>query len=221
MNKFNIGDQVRVVKNGGNATKFFNPEIHLDHMGVYQFNNWEELIFTVYGESKLYKGHGVTVDELCYPVSFEGKEIGYVYESRLELAQKKDGYIYTGESEQRFTNGKTYYLVPGKSINDPFAFIDNLGTEDGFFHRNHELFKPVNDIVVDPKQMQLNQKIKKAVLLLTNGTDVIRLTLDAPSSFPIMVYGTTMTMECQQGYGETYCKEVLGLEPEIINLRAK
>lgn len=221
MNKFNIGDKVKVIRNGRNATKFFNPKIHLDLMGVYQFDNWKELIFTICGEPELYIGYGISSDELCYPVSFEDKEIGYVYELGLELVQCKKGYIYTGTDDGSFTYGKIYYLRPGKSLDSIRAFVNDEGIPDGKFGNNEKYFKPVNNIVEEHKQIQLNLKIKKAILLLTDGTDVIRLALDAPSSFPNMGYDTTMTMECQQNYGETYCKEVLGLEPETINLRTK
>ena len=159
MNKFNIGDQVKVVKFGVNASRFFNRAVHSNESGVYQFKDWINLVFEVCEDPKLFRALNRVDDELCYPVSFEGKEIGYVYESGLEK--------------------------------------------------------------VEPKQMQPNLKIKKAILLLTGGTDVIKLTIDAPSSFPDMGYDTTITMECKQGYGETYCKEILGLNPEIISLRTK
>ena len=219
MNKFNIGDQVKVTSRGSNASTFFNPEIHSHDFGVYQFGNWQELIFEICGEPKLWIGDKYIPNELCYPVSFEGKEIGYVYESGLELVQNKDEYVYIGSSSDCFTRGEIYHLVPRKSLEDCFAFIDNNGNSNGYGPRNKELFVLINEYVEEPKQMQLNLKIKKAILLLTSGTDVIKLTIDAPSSFPKMNYDSVMTLECSQEYGETYCKEVLGLEPEIINLR--
>lgn len=221
MNKFKIGDKVKVIKFLKNASTFFNRHIHTSQYGVYQFDNWRKLVFEICRDPKLYKGSEIAKDELCYPVSLGGKEIGYVYESGLELVQKKGGYIYIKESDENWTNGKIYYLNPGKSINDINAFTDDHGYLHGWYPNNFKFFKPVNDIEEEPGQMQLNLKIKKAILLLTDGTDVIRLTLDAPSSFPKMNYDSVMTMECQQGYGETYCKEVLGLAPEIINLRTK
>ena len=56
--------------------------------------------------------------------------------------------------------------------------------------------------------MELRVKIKKVHLIRTHGTDIISLT-----AFPIMKYDTVIKIECQQGYGEEYCRTVLGLEP--------
>ena len=221
MNKFNIGDQVKVTSRGSNASTFFNPEIHSHVFGVYQFDNWRELMFEICGEPKLWIGDKHIPNELCYPISFEGKEIGYVYEPGLELMQCKKGYIYTGTDDGSFTYSKIYYLRPNKSLDSSLAFIDDNGIPNGKFENNRKYFKPVIDIAVEPKQMQLNLKIKKAILLLTDGTDMIRLVIDGRSSLPDMDCDTTVTIECQQGYGETYCNEVLSLEPEIINLRTE
>jgi len=67
--------------------------------------------------------------------------------------------------------------------------------------------------------MDIKLKVKKIKLLLTSGTDIISITLDEDSSFPNMNYDTTMKIECQQGYGEEYCKNIIGLKPEIIDVR--
>jgi hypothetical protein len=66
--------------------------------------------------------------------------------------------------------------------------------------------------------MELKVKIKEVKLLRTNGTDLINIILDENSSFPIMKYDTVIKIECQQGYGEEYCKETLGLIPKIIDV---
>jgi len=66
--------------------------------------------------------------------------------------------------------------------------------------------------------MELNLKIKKVDLLITKGTDIISIVLDEESSFPIMKYDTVMKIECQKGYGEEYCKKVLGIIPKIIDV---
>jgi hypothetical protein len=68
-------------------------------------------------------------------------------------------------------------------------------------------------------KLNLNLKIKNVDLLLTSGTDLINITLDEPTSFPIMGYETIMKIECQKGYGEEYCLNVLGVEPTIKDVR--
>lgn len=67
--------------------------------------------------------------------------------------------------------------------------------------------------------MKLNIKVKRVVLLKTNGTDLINITIDDKSSFPNMNYDTIMKLECQKGYGEEYCNKILGLVPEIKDVR--
>jgi hypothetical protein len=67
--------------------------------------------------------------------------------------------------------------------------------------------------------MEIQLKIKKIDVLLTSGTDIINIFLDAESSFPIMQYDTVMKIECQKGYGEEYCKKIFGIIPTIKNCR--
>lgn len=65
---------------------------------------------------------------------------------------------------------------------------------------------------------ELKVKIKKVDLLITTGTDLICIILDEESAFPILKYDTTIKIECQKGYGETYCKNILKIIPNIINV---
>lgn len=67
--------------------------------------------------------------------------------------------------------------------------------------------------------MELKINIKRVDLLLTQGTDIINIVLDEASSFPIMKYDTVMKIECQKGYGDEYCKNVLGVTPIIKDVR--
>jgi hypothetical protein len=67
--------------------------------------------------------------------------------------------------------------------------------------------------------MEWTIKIKKVELLRTHGTDLINITLDEKSAFPIMNYDTVMKIECQQGFGEEYCKNILKVTPKIIDVR--
>lgn len=69
--------------------------------------------------------------------------------------------------------------------------------------------------------MHLEFKIKEAIVLTGNGTDIIMLTLDKnhhSSAFPNMGYQTIIKIECQAKYGKQYCKKEIGIEPEIINI---
>lgn len=66
--------------------------------------------------------------------------------------------------------------------------------------------------------MDLNVKVKNVQLLITDGTDLIRITIDGESSFPTMKYPTVMKIECQKGYGKEYCENILGLTPEILDV---
>ena len=67
--------------------------------------------------------------------------------------------------------------------------------------------------------MELKVKIKRVDLLITSGTDFINIILDEESSFPIMKYDTVMKIECQKGYGEEYCKKILGVTPNVKDVR--
>lgn len=65
----------------------------------------------------------------------------------------------------------------------------------------------------------LNVEITRAVVLTGRGTDKIQLKMVGPSPFPAEVqnYGV-ITIETTKGWGENYCRDVLGLEPEIIEI---
>ena len=61
-----------------------------------------------------------------------------------------------------------------------------------------------------------NLEILKANVLITSGTDKICLFVKLPTAFPAMEYETTLYMDTQKGFGEDYCKNVFGIEPEVI-----
>ena len=84
MNKFKPGDTVRVSAENYNASTFFDPKIHNYPRGVYQFDDWHNLRFTVSNlPIKFWKGFGKIKGCFCYPLSLNDKEIGYVYEKAL------------------------------------------------------------------------------------------------------------------------------------------
>jgi hypothetical protein len=67
--------------------------------------------------------------------------------------------------------------------------------------------------------MKITLDVKEVKVLLTNGTDRICLELNAPTPYPEMKYEATACIEARYGYGETWCKEVLGITPKVINAR--
>lgn len=67
--------------------------------------------------------------------------------------------------------------------------------------------------------MDLKLDIKSITVLLTDGTDLITLHLNAESAFPEMKYAPTMKMEARQNYGVEYCKKTFNIEPEVKNVR--
>ena len=53
-----------------------------------------------------------------------------------------------------------------------------------------------------------------------DGMDIIQIILDEEqSAFPLMKFDTMVKIDCQKDYGEFYCKNMLGLTPEIIVVR--
>ena len=83
MQKFNIGDVVRVTTLGFNASQFHNKK-YKSPIGVYQFKDWMKLKFKICGQPRYWEGFENVKGCDCYPVSLDGEEIGYVYESALE-----------------------------------------------------------------------------------------------------------------------------------------
>ena len=66
---------------------------------------------------------------------------------------------------------------------------------------------------------EITLKVLKAQVLLTNGQDDICLTIDAPTTHPDMGYDPCIDIKTQANYGKEWCKEVLGIEPEVTNVR--
>lgn len=58
--------------------------------------------------------------------------------------------------------------------------------------------------------------ITRASVLTGHGSDKVYLYFEAPASFPIMGYEVAATVEAQAGFGATWVKTVLGIEPEVI-----
>ncbi len=58
--------------------------------------------------------------------------------------------------------------------------------------------------------------ITRASVLVGHGTDKVYLYFEAPTAFPVMGYEISATVEAQHGFGATWVKTVLGIEPEVI-----
>ena len=68
--------------------------------------------------------------------------------------------------------------------------------------------------------MQITLNVAKVQILLTHGADEIHLSLNGPTPFPSMGYNGTAKICVQAGYGEQWCREVLGVNDiEVINTR--
>ena len=69
--------------------------------------------------------------------------------------------------------------------------------------------------------MRIELEIKKAEVILNSGPDVVILTTENPTTFPIGHPDLTLKLkfETKPGYGAEYCKENFGIFPDIINIR--
>ena len=65
------------------------------------------------------------------------------------------------------------------------------------------------------KDMKITFEVKKAEVIVSHGTDLICLNIDAPTPYPEMKYPATIHINARHGYGETWCKEVLEITPEV------
>ena len=66
--------------------------------------------------------------------------------------------------------------------------------------------------------MKITLNVLKAVVLTGNHGDLIRLTLDAPTTYKGMDYEPTMKMEASPGAGAQWVRDNFGIEPQVINL---
>lgn len=86
---FNIGDKVRVIASHNNASIFNRSKQYPDFKsinGVYQFDNWQEMIFTIIDTYKPCEFESSPNIYGAYPLSHEDVFVGYVYCDALELA---------------------------------------------------------------------------------------------------------------------------------------
>lgn len=86
---FKIGDKVRVTKAYCNASRVSTDDENkiLHYKGVYSIENWQDTIFTISGKYKPTKFDHNKEIYGAYPLSFDGKLVGYVYNDVLELVK--------------------------------------------------------------------------------------------------------------------------------------
>jgi len=64
--------------------------------------------------------------------------------------------------------------------------------------------------------MKLSLEIARVAVLTGDGADRILLHISAPSPFPAMKDEPVAEIQASRGYGETWCRNVLGVVPELI-----
>ncbi len=65
---------------------------------------------------------------------------------------------------------------------------------------------------------EITLKIKKVTVLQRAGhTDKIFISVDLPTAFPEMQHPASFSTEARIGHGVEWCREALGIEPEVIS----
>lgn len=87
--KYKVGNWVKVVKTGQNASDF-NHIIGISGRGIYDTVDWKNKVFRIDGEIKEFDGGKYVPDSYCYALKFNDDYCGYVYERALELATPEE-----------------------------------------------------------------------------------------------------------------------------------
>ena len=64
----------------------------------------------------------------------------------------------------------------------------------------------------------LGYKVERVVVATGRVTDRITFTLSGPSPFPEMRYPLSCSIDARCGYGTSWVRENLGVEPEVIHI---
>lgn len=62
-------------------------------------------------------------------------------------------------------------------------------------------------------------KVKKIVVLLTDGTDIITIFYEGKPTFPNMNNEPILKTETQKNYGIEYCKKNFNINPVVVDVR--
>ena len=72
-------------------------------------------------------------------------------------------------------------------------------------------------VLKEEQSKTLNVPIKNvSVISGRAASDVIVVELDLPSAFPGTKQAVKIRIEAQHGFGATWCREILKLEPDVI-----
>lgn len=90
--QFKVGDTVKVVRDGNNASDFNRrwnkPRTScLHYWGVYSLSDWKNIEFKIAGEMEEMPSN--YADYYAYPLSYKNEVVGYVYKDALELVVPK------------------------------------------------------------------------------------------------------------------------------------
>lgn len=67
-----------------------------------------------------------------------------------------------------------------------------------------------------PKRLIL--QLDRVTVLITHGTDQVCIhPKGLPTPFPEMKYPAVLRLDARKGYGVTWCRKFLGVEPEVID----
>jgi len=129
----------------------------------------------------------------------------------------------------RFTVGKIYKLVEGKTINSYSPFIDDTGKENGFSRSNSKFFKPSTETAYNAQ----NQIVKQTTTITSTGTQFEYWTnykngyiqLDPPfqkpktpkECYPLTITIKNRTKKEEKPLTKTRTKLTI-LKPQIIKL---
>ena len=70
-------------------------------------------------------------------------------------------------------------------------------------------------------ETRLNVSVKSACVVTGVGTDRISIVLDLPTPYPVMGYEACAKIETAEGYGVKWCRDNLGIDPEVIYVRLR
>lgn len=196
------GTKVKVISNGQNASSFTATLPHAKWCGVYAIKNWNDCQFEISGPKvKLDIG---TKTYFCYPLSYGGIEVGYVYESGLEVI-KPLGYVLKKEFKHCAVaaciidgyNGFGTRIAKGQIITSEESIekLKRAGVLDLWFEEyvedklplmNDQRGKVENSYLVWPDvKLHISD-----ILVISNLSSEIRASI-----FPLKVNDVTITIE--------------------------
>lgn len=69
----------------------------------------------------------------------------------------------------------------------------------------------------------LTLTVLRTSVLLRDGTDAVSIEVDKPSPFPpgVSTQNLRLSFECTQNRGISYCRQHLGVHPDVIDARGR